>query len=147
MNHMILKKSGFFFVNILIIICFVYSINTQPCVYGTNTTFISFNDNNYYYDLFYFSSCKEFSSFLNNFKRFSFNNITTSNITLKNNTYNMGNYDFSINIELTDMNFSQTNIQNQILNKNDIIKKDGIYIIENSLSIKDVILYKFQINW
>ena len=116
MNHIILKKSGFFFESILIIICFVYSINTQPCVFGTNTTFISFNDDDYYYDLFYFSSCIEFSSFLNNFKRFNFNNIITPNLTLKNNIYNMGNYDFSINIELTDMNFSQTNIQNQILN-------------------------------
>ena len=47
----------------------------------------------------------------------------------------MGNYDFSINIELTDMNFSQTNMQSHILNKNDIIKKDGIYNFEHSLFI------------
>ena len=144
MNHKILKKSGLFFTGVIIVIFFISSINTQPCVFGTNTTFISSTNHNYYYDLLYLGLCKEFSSFLNNFSRFNYNNIGLLNTPIEKDVYNIGNYNFSNHCKLNDIDISLTNIQNQILNKNDIVKKYGINNIDHSLFISDELLNKIS---
>ena len=60
MNDKSLEINGLFVAGIIIIVSFVYAINIQPVVFGTDTTFFPSNDDNYSYDLMSFRLYEEF---------------------------------------------------------------------------------------
>jgi len=144
MNDKSLEIKGLFVVGIIIIVSFVYAINIQPVVFGTDTTFFPSNDDNHSYDLMSFRSYEEFSSFLNNSSKFSYNKATSPGKFLRSNIEIMEDSNFSVHADLEDIDFSQTNIQVQGFNEPDIVKKDGSYYIEYFLYINDVLLCRIS---
>ena len=77
MNDKCLEISGLFVAGIIIIVSFVFTINLQPIVFGTDTTFFLKNDN-CSYDFMSFRSYKEFSSY-------NYNYSTSPGLLLKSN--------------------------------------------------------------
>jgi hypothetical protein len=116
MNDKSLEKNGLFIAGIIIILSFVYAINIQPVVFGTDSTFFPSNDDKYSYDLMSFRSYEEFSSFLKNCSRFNYNYGASSGMLLKSNIELKEDSDFSVHGKLKDIDFSQTNIQFQGVN-------------------------------
>ena len=144
MNDKNLEINGLFVTGIIIIVSFVYAINIQPVVFGTDTTFFPSNDDNYSYDLMSFRSYEDFSSFLNNSSRFNYNYGASPDMLLKSNIEIIEDSDFSVHGDLEDIDFSQINIHIQVLDKMDTVKKDGIYNIEHSLFIKNLLLFRIS---
>ncbi len=87
MNDKNLEINGLFIAGIIIIVSFVFAINLQPVVFGTDTTFFLKNDN-CSYDLMSFRSYKEFSCF-------NYNYSTSPGLLLKSNIEIMEDSDFT----------------------------------------------------
>ncbi len=113
MNNKSFEISGLFVAGIIIIVSFVYAINIQPVVFGTDTTFLPSNGDNYSYNLMSFRSYEEFFSFLNNCSRFNYNYDVSSGMQLNSNMEIMEDSNFSVHSDLEDIDFSQTNIEVQ----------------------------------
>jgi len=129
MNDKSLKISGLFLAGVIIIVSFVYAINTQPVVFGTDTTFFPSNDDNYSYGLTSFRSYEAFSSFLNNCSSIGYNYGTSPGMVFKTANIRLADtLDVSFESSLQDIDFSQTNIQVQGVDEPDTVKTDGTYI-------------------
>lgn len=111
MNDKSLDINGLFVVGIIIIVSFVYAINIQPVVFGTDTNFLPNEGVNYSYGLMPFRSYEKFSSFLKICSKFNYNYYVSPGMQLKSNIKIMEDSDFSDYSELDDIDFSQTNIQ------------------------------------
>jgi len=119
------------FVSVIIIISFLYGLNVQPAVFGTNT---ELDNHNYSYGIFSFKSYEDFSSFLNNCSSTSYYsysddfrikapNIVEMDIAMEAVTVAGGS-----NGDLKTIDFSETNIQVQGVDEPDTVKTDGTYI-------------------
>jgi hypothetical protein len=111
MNEKSFEINGLLVIGIIIIVSFVYAINIQPVVFGNDTTFLPSNGDKYSYDLIFFRSYEELSSFLNNCSKFNYNYGASSGMMLKSNIEIVEDYNFSVYGDLNDIDFSQTNIQ------------------------------------
>ncbi|MCJ7571283.1 MAG: hypothetical protein MUO82_05345, partial [Candidatus Thermoplasmatota archaeon] len=87
---------------------------------------------------------EDFSSFLNNSSKFSYNKATSPDKFLKSNIEIMEDSDFSVHSNLEDIDFLQTNIQVQGFNEPNTVKKDGSCYIEHFLYINDVLLCRIS---
>jgi len=95
MNNKSFEISSLFVASIIIIVSFVYAINIQPVVFGTDTTLLPSNDDNRSYDLMSFKSYEEFFSFLKNSSIFNYNYDTSQELLLKNNIEIMEDSEFT----------------------------------------------------
>lgn len=130
MNRKKIKKAGLMFASIIIVISFVYGLNMQPAVFGTDTNTEILNDDNYSYGLFSFKSYEDFSNFLNNCSS-SYHNYGSSKgfrLTVPN-IVEMDDAVFSVEAGgLEEIKYSETNIQVQGVDEPDTVKTDGTYI-------------------
>jgi hypothetical protein len=70
---------------VIIIVCFVYTINTQPAVFGCFTNFFQIDDNKNIMNDMSFRLYEEFSSLNKNFPNLVYKTDTLSNMILKTN--------------------------------------------------------------
>ena len=145
MNRKKLKKAGLMFASAIIIISFVYGLNIQPVVFGTNFDFFFKNpfQNNSYQDLETFSDYEELRDFL---KKNSYGsgyyyygeadgNLSPKlRVTWGTSGAKSGSVPFSMDVSESTSNegqtvdYSETNIQVEGVDEPDVIKTDGTYI-------------------
>lgn len=70
---------------VIIIVCFVYTINIQPAVFGGVTNFFQIDDNSNIINDISLRLYEEFSSFNKNLHNLVYNNDTVPNMILKTN--------------------------------------------------------------
>ena len=139
MNNKKIKISGIMLVGIIIIVSFVYTINSQPIAIGNlNSSFFDPVDlGSYTYDIRSFASYKEFTDFLNNGSSVSLNYKYSSGLEkgLIAPTSAVRNGDLTTAITwesedgvVDDIDYSETNIQVEGVDEPDYVKTDGNYI-------------------
>jgi len=128
MNRKKIKKAGLMVASVIIVVSFLYGLNVQPAVFGTDTDLL--DNYNYSYGLFNFRSYEDFSNFLNNCSG-SYYSYDYSK-ALRGTAPTIVEMDISMDLvgngDLEEIDFSETNIQVQGVDEPDTVKTDGTYI-------------------